>query len=208
MVPTQQELDAHWGYIYSITHLITGCIYVGKHRHRAGESFDFYFGSGVRIGAAVAREGRGAFHKAVVEFVSCEEEARLRERAHIEAMVQSGQEYYNVLLPAPKPAWPVMHADDPKASLWIYLCCCCGAAHLAGVSDSSNKYSLCVDCLAVMKDGQKLYRRLTWAEFTPEAIELARRFNIDPALRRVTRQMLATRNETLAEAHATEESEV
>lgn len=189
-VPTQQELDARWGYIYSITHLTTGCIYIGKHRHRAGESFDSYFGSGVRLAGAVAREGREAFHKAVVEFVSNEEEAKLREHDHIEAMVRSGQEHYNVALTMPKLVRAAKRADDPEDSLWIYLCWRCGAAHVAGYSNSNERYALCHDCFTVTPDG-KLYGLLAWADFAPEAMRLARRFNSDPAFRREARSELA-----------------
>lgn len=41
-------LEQHWGYIYQITYA-SGDIYIGQHKHRSGESFDSYNGSGADL---------------------------------------------------------------------------------------------------------------------------------------------------------------
>lgn len=95
--PTQSELDAHWGYLYRIIHKQSGRQYIGQHRHKVGEDFEDYYGSGSIITSAILFEGRDAFKKEFICFVESEAVATVREIEAISALVSSGTPYYNIM---------------------------------------------------------------------------------------------------------------
>lgn len=95
--PTQNELDAHWGYLYRIIHKQSGRQYIGQHRHKVGEDFEDYYGSGSIITSAILFEGRDAFKKEFICFVESKEIATVKEIEAITALVSSGAPYYNIM---------------------------------------------------------------------------------------------------------------
>lgn len=73
-----EEITTKYGYIYKITNLINGKIYIGK---RKGSSFDdAYWGSGIKFTKALQEFGKSNFKRELVEW--CSTEDILREREH------------------------------------------------------------------------------------------------------------------------------
>lgn len=67
----------YYGYVYKITCLINGKIYIGQHK---GSSFDKkYFGSGTALRNSLRKYGRRNFLCEVIEFCSTKEELNERE---------------------------------------------------------------------------------------------------------------------------------
>ena len=67
----------YYGYVYKITCLVNGKIYIGQHK---GSSFDKrYFGSGKALRNSIKKHGRKNFLCEVIEFCSTKEELNERE---------------------------------------------------------------------------------------------------------------------------------
>lgn len=66
IIPSQEELDAHEGYVYKITNIASGVVYIGKHHHRRGERWNTYKGSGRLLKVARTQFGEEAFTKSLV----------------------------------------------------------------------------------------------------------------------------------------------
>jgi hypothetical protein len=101
--PTQEELDAHWGYVYKITNLIDGTAYIGKHKHKKGEAFRSYLGGGTTLQPAQRLLGHQAFEKEIVWFAESESELIRREQEYITRLMVSGAAYYNYEQPTSVP---------------------------------------------------------------------------------------------------------
>lgn len=59
-------------YIYKITNKINGKFYIGKHKQRNHEDFNFYYGSGKIINAAIEKYGKQNFYKEILEICTQE----------------------------------------------------------------------------------------------------------------------------------------
>ena len=62
------------GYIYKITNLINGKIYIGKSIRCDSYHLKTYFGSGIVINLAIKKYGKENFKKEILEMISFEEE--------------------------------------------------------------------------------------------------------------------------------------
>lgn len=82
-VPTQSELDAHFGYVYRIVHSPTGSAYVGKHSHTVGENFQSYRGGGVEWRRFKRCRPWSEFSKSVLRFADSPEDLCLFEKEEI-----------------------------------------------------------------------------------------------------------------------------
>lgn len=150
--PTQVELDSHWGYLYRIVHKNTRRQYIGQHRHKIGEDFEDYYGSGSSIRSAVLLEGRDAFTKEMICFVESKEMATIKEIEEIAALVASGATYYNIV-----------HTDRPikgiltwPDGIWERYCKRCGdVVDEYGEIIDRWKFAICEDC--VPEVGTALY---------------------------------------------------
>lgn len=65
------------GYIYKITNLINGKIYIGKSTRCGSYDLRTYFGSGIVINLAFKKYGKENFKKEILEMISFEDEAEL-----------------------------------------------------------------------------------------------------------------------------------
>ena len=73
-----EELNTRYGYIYKITNLINGKIYIGK---RVGSVLDErYWGSGTKIKKAIKEFGLHNFKREILEWCSTKDILRDRER--------------------------------------------------------------------------------------------------------------------------------
>ena len=67
-----------YGYIYKITNLTNGKIYIGQ--HLGSEADHKYFGSGKLLKDAIKKYGKANFKKEILEFCKSEEDLNVRER--------------------------------------------------------------------------------------------------------------------------------
>lgn len=65
------------GYIYKITNLLNGKIYIGKSTRCDDYHLEMYFGSGLAIHAAIEKYGRTNFKKEILQFLMFNDEKRL-----------------------------------------------------------------------------------------------------------------------------------
>lgn len=70
-----------YNYIYKITNLINGKIYIGK--HSTNKSGDSYMGSGRLLGKAKSKYGKDAFKKEIIAFTDNEDNLDFLERFYI-----------------------------------------------------------------------------------------------------------------------------
>ena len=84
-----------FGYIYIVTCLIDGKIYIGQ--HKSEEFDDSYLGSGVNIKKSVKKYGSESFSVSLLEWCSTQEEANEKEVYYIEAYDSRNPEIgYNI----------------------------------------------------------------------------------------------------------------
>jgi hypothetical protein len=82
-------------YVYKITNLINGKIYVGKHKSEIHPLDNGYYGSGELIQRAVKKYGKENFSKVVLHYCSSLEEAAIIESKIVTKNFVSNPETYN-----------------------------------------------------------------------------------------------------------------
>ena len=83
-------------YVYQITNLINGKIYVGKHKSAKHPLYDNYYGSGKQISAAIKKYGKENFKKEVLHFCSSLEEMSDREAEIVTEDFVKRKDTYNM----------------------------------------------------------------------------------------------------------------
>lgn len=85
------------GYIYSVTNLITGSIYVGQHFTKIQNIKKSYFGSGIYILRAIKKYGKENFKKEIIFQGNCtQSELDEVEKYYIWLAKHSGNHCYNI----------------------------------------------------------------------------------------------------------------
>lgn len=83
-------------YVYKITNLINGKIYVGKHKSANHPLINEYYGSGKQITAAIKKYGKESFKKEVLYFCSSLEETSNREAEIVTEDFVKRKDTYNM----------------------------------------------------------------------------------------------------------------
>lgn len=83
-------------YVYQITNLINGKIYVGKHKSSKPPLENEYYGSGKQISAAIKKYGKENFKKEVLHFCSSLEEMSNREAEIVTEDFVKRKDTYNM----------------------------------------------------------------------------------------------------------------
>jgi hypothetical protein len=83
-------------YVYQITNLINGKIYVGKHKSAKHPFDNDYYGSGKQISAAIEKYGKENFKKEVLHFCSSLEEMSNREAEIVTEDFVKRKDTYNM----------------------------------------------------------------------------------------------------------------
>lgn len=83
-------------YVYQITNLINGKIYVGKHKSAKHPFDNDYYGSGKQISAAIEKYGKENFKKEVLQFCSSLEEMSNREAEIVTEDFVKRKDTYNM----------------------------------------------------------------------------------------------------------------
>lgn len=83
-------------YVYQITNLINGKIYVGKHKSDKHPGENGYYGSGKQISAAIEKYGKENFKKEVLHFCSSLEEMSKREAEIVTEDFVKRKDTYNM----------------------------------------------------------------------------------------------------------------
>lgn len=81
-MPNYHKMNRKFCYVYKITNLVNGKVYIGQ--HRTDDMDDGYMGSGKLIVRAIEKYGMDAFSKEVLEFCSSIDEANSVESRLIE----------------------------------------------------------------------------------------------------------------------------
>jgi len=81
-------------YIYKITNLIDGKIYIGVHKTK--DMNDGYMGSGKIIKNAINKYGKSNFKKEIIETFSCSEDMYLREKEIVTDDFLAREDTYNL----------------------------------------------------------------------------------------------------------------
>jgi Putative endonuclease segE, GIY-YIG domain len=80
-------------YVYKITNLVNGKVYIGKRRHKTPET-DTYMGSGVQILSAIKKYGKDSFKKEILAiFSSNNESSDLEAKLVTRGLIESGTSY-------------------------------------------------------------------------------------------------------------------
>lgn len=85
-----------YGYVYRVTNTLNSKTYIGQHRHRPGEKWNTYLGSGLLIVAAVKKHGKLHFQKELLQTASSAEELNLLETHYIAEERAKGRAEYNI----------------------------------------------------------------------------------------------------------------
>lgn len=83
-------------YVYQITNLINGKIYVGKHKSVKHPNSNGYFGSGKQITDAIKKYGKENFRKEVLFFCSSLEEMSIKESEIVDIDFVKRSDTYNM----------------------------------------------------------------------------------------------------------------
>lgn len=90
-----------YGYVYRTTNLKNGKTYIGQHRHKPGEKWTEYLGSGKIIARAIAKHGKEAFKKELLATAASKEELNFLEVQLIRSEVEAGRAHYNIMVSDP-----------------------------------------------------------------------------------------------------------
>lgn len=86
-------------YLYKITNLLNGCYYLGKRQCKVSPEQDTkYFGSGLRIKAAIKKYGKQNFSKEIISVCDSIEKINLLEKTLITQEVINDVKCYNIAL--------------------------------------------------------------------------------------------------------------
>lgn len=83
-------------YVYQITNLINGKIYVGKHKSSKHPNVNGYYGSGKQISAAIKKYGINNFIKEVLYYCSSKEEMAAKEAEVVTEEFVKRKDTYNM----------------------------------------------------------------------------------------------------------------
>ena len=89
-------LNEQYGYIYKITNVLTGRSYIGQRKHRRGEAWRTYMGSGYRLGDEKKYFGLEFFRKTLVRFTKNNDDANAWEKKLIGELVNSRKPHFNI----------------------------------------------------------------------------------------------------------------
>lgn len=93
------EIDeSKYGYIYKTKNLLSGHTYIGMHRIKKGERFDYYLGSGRKISNAIRKHGKESFSKEIVSYANSREELISMEIQAILQEEEYGGAQYNLYI--------------------------------------------------------------------------------------------------------------
>lgn len=95
--PSQDALDSRYAYIYLVTNLVSGKVYVGQHRHTPGEAWRNYMGSSKELCDEMKRFGHESYRKELLEFADSESFLYAAEAYYIRQYVEAGLELYNIV---------------------------------------------------------------------------------------------------------------
>lgn len=95
LIPSRDEFFAHYGYVYRITNLFTGAVYVGQHKYDFTESWYSYMGSCHLLDEEIDAYGLSLFKKEFVCFTDSKETAVHLEGYHISRAFESAPICYN-----------------------------------------------------------------------------------------------------------------
>ncbi len=82
-----------YGFIYKISNLINGKIYIGQHK---GLDFGDYWGSGTLLNKAYKKYGRDNFSREIIEYAGSKQELNFLEQFYIQKMDSIGPNGYNI----------------------------------------------------------------------------------------------------------------
>lgn len=165
-------------YVYQITNLVNGKIYVGKHKSDKHPNENGYYGSGKQISAAIKKYGIENFKKEVLHFCSSMKEMSDKEAEIVTEDFVKRKDTYNMHKGGPG-GWEHINVDpDKRKEVSIQVSKRVKELKLGGTqhwSDETWKKVRSTSWSELIKQGK--FNPDTWAHLTEEEKQ-ARRENI------------------------------
>lgn len=102
-------------YVYKITNLLNGKIYIGK--HSTSKIDDEYMGSGLLLDRAIKKHGIENFKKEIIQFFDTSEDAFLFEKSLVTEEFVNSSETYNMMTGGHGGWYSVNYTDEEKARI-------------------------------------------------------------------------------------------